>query len=105
MNYIQDGRQHWSPNKQAFKNYVIDACLEDIRTIGAILHRVISAPTYCAKNLTTILENNDWLTSFTKVMPRGIMDHSPLLLNVPIKIERYHISFQFFNFMINIHTF
>lgn len=43
--------------------------------------------------------------AFVEVKHRGIMDHCPLLLTVPMTLERFSKPFQFFKFMTNLDGF
>ncbi|KAL8149172.1 hypothetical protein AgCh_006255 [Apium graveolens] len=55
------------------------------------------------KRLDRMLGNNFWFSTHTEsqvlIKPRGIMDHNPLLLSVPMVLDKISKPFQFFHYM------
>ncbi|KAL8091848.1 uncharacterized protein LOC141690658 [Apium graveolens] len=89
---------------QNFQKCVNDCELQHLPTIGPLFTWYNKRPNdVIEKRLDRMLGNGDWISSFTegfvKVLPRRIMDHSPLLYSVPMQLQKIHKSFQFFNFM------
>lgn len=110
MDEIRGGRHHWTPEMQSFKDCVVDAQLDHIKSVGEHLtwyNNRPSSPVH--KKLDRMLGNSSWHTTFSEALVqvgnRGIMDHCSLILTVPMTIERYSKPFQFFNFMINLDGF
>ena len=99
-----------SPEIKAFKNCTVDAHLDQIRTVGEHFtwyNKRLEDPVY--KALDKMLGNSVWFSTFTEArvstLSRGIMDHCPLLLHVPMDVIRYPKPFQFFNYMLNLDGF
>lgn len=107
LHEINGGREHWNSEMQDFKDCLISANLSQVRTSGSCF-------TWCNnrtndavhKRLDRVLCNPSWLSCFplsnVTILNRGIMDHSPLLLYVPMDLEKYSKPFQFFNVMLEL---
>ena len=107
---IHGGREHWTPEMQAFKDCVTDKGLTSLRTIGdsfTWFNRRDMDPVF--KRLDRVLVNDSWLLQFASsqvvIHNRGIMDHHALLISVCDSVPRVHKGFQFFNYMINLDGF
>ena len=110
LNEIQGGREHWTPDMQSFKDCVQTAGLGHIKTMGDKFTWYNNRPEDpIFKRLDRMLANKEWFASFTDslvfVKHRGIMDHAPLILTVPMTLQRLKKQFQFFNFMVEIPEF
>ena len=107
---ICGGREHWTPEMQQFKDCVCDAGLSELRTTGELFSWTNRRPfDPVLKRLDRVLVNKQWITSFASsqafVKTRGIMDHSPIIVNVTANSEKITKGFQFFNFMIGLEGF
>lgn len=93
-----------------FQNCLVRKGLGHISTMGSLFTWTNKRPPEpVLRRLDRMLGNKHWFSSFTESMvlvkPRGIMDHNPLMLNVPMILERFSKPFQFFNFMIELPDF
>lgn len=110
LDEVSGGREQWTQDMQRFKECIHDCGLGHVHTIGPLftwsngrLDNLIS------KRLDRILANADWFTTFSEsyamVKHKGIMDHNPMILYVPMTLDAYHKAFQFFTYMIDIPEF
>lgn len=95
---------------QVFKDCITGVGLDHVRTVGDHFTWSNNKPSSLVhKKLDRLLANASWFTTFLEaqvlVLPRGVMDHCPLILTVPMELERYFKPFQFFNFMIDLNGF
>ncbi|KAL8102690.1 hypothetical protein AgCh_027277 [Apium graveolens] len=98
------GREQWTPDMQQFKDSILQAGLAHLRTIGPLHTWSNKNPNNLVhRRLDRMLCNAAWLHEFSEswvhVKTKGIMDHAPLLLHIPIQLEKIRKPFQFFNFM------
>lgn len=92
---------------QDFRDCITNSGLGHINTVGSLYTWTNKRPNDpIQKRLDQMLENKEWLSTFTEsivlVKSRGLMDHHPLLLSVPMQVERFIKPFQFFNYMTNL---
>ena len=95
---------------QSFKDCLQNSGLGHIKSLGDSFTWYNKRPNEpIFKRLDRMLANKEWFVSFTDslvlVKRRGIMDHNPLLLTVPMVLQRFKKPFQFFNFMKDIPDF
>lgn len=108
MDDIKGGHEHWTPDMQQLKDCTIDTGIETIRTVGDPFtwtnNRLGDA--MILKRLDRMLGNQAWFNNFYEgqviVKNRCIMDHSPLVMIVPMELEKIRKPFQFFNYMIGL---
>lgn len=94
MDEIFGGREHWTPEMQAFKNCLIDSGLGAVRTVGGSFtwfDKHALAPIF--KRLDRMVGNATWFRVFTEgnvfVKHQGLMDHNPILFKEPMQLRRY----------------
>ncbi|XP_074375414.1 uncharacterized protein LOC141717219 [Apium graveolens] len=104
---ISGGREHWTPDMQAFKDCLANCGLDNIRTVGDIFtwtNKRANSPVF--KRLDRMVANGVWFNLFTEgnafVKPRGLMDHNVILFEEPMQLQKVNKPFQFFNYMIDI---
>lgn len=107
LDEIKGGREHWTPDMQTFKDCISDAHLDHASTVGDCFTWVNNRPHYpVTKRLDRALINSFWMTEYPSsqifVHNRGIMDHSPIIMQIPTTIEKIKKAFQFFNFMFDL---
>ena len=110
VNEILGGREHWTPEMQQFRDCVTSSGLAELRTNGDLYTWTNRRPhDSVLKRLDRVLVNSDWLRNFGSsqvfVKPRGLMDHSPLIIHVSDHVEKISKGFQFFNYMANLEGF
>ncbi|KAL8109505.1 hypothetical protein AgCh_025564 [Apium graveolens] len=98
------GREQWTPGMQQFKDSILQASLAHLRTKRPLLTWSNKHPNNLVhRRLDRMLGNAAWLHEFSEswvhVKTKGIMDHAPLLLHIPMQLEKIRKPFQFFNFM------
>ncbi|XP_074337173.1 uncharacterized protein LOC141674345 [Apium graveolens] len=104
MEEMAGGREQWTPGMQQFKDSILQASLAHLRTKRPLLTWSNKHPNNLVhRRLDRMLGNAAWLHEFSEswvhVKTKGIMDHAPLLLHIPMQLEKIRKPFQFFNFM------
>ncbi|KAL8107498.1 hypothetical protein AgCh_024056 [Apium graveolens] len=104
MEEMAGGREQWTPDMQQFKDIILQAGLAHLRTIGPLLTWSNKRPNNLVhRRFDRMLGKTAWLHEFSEswvhVKTKGIMDHAPLLLHIPMQLEKIRKPFQFFNFM------
>ena len=104
LDEVLGGREHWTPAMESFKDCLHTSGLGHIKSIGEAFSWSNNRPLQpIYKRLDRMLANKEWFSAFTEsvamVKNRGIMDHCPLLLTVPMSLQRFKKPFQFFNFL------
>ena len=105
-NDSSDENHTWTSYNQNFKDCVSSAFLDDINYVGEKFTWYNNNPLNPVfKKLDRMLGNAGWFTTFHEAQghffSRGIMDHCPMLLSVPVKTEKVRKCFQFFNYMLD----
>lgn len=102
MDEILGGREHWTPDMQDFKDCISHCGLGHISTVGPLFtwtNKRLNDPVF--KRLDRMLGNQHWFSIFTNcvalVKPRGLMGHHPLVLHVPMELDKVDKTFQFLN--------
>lgn len=95
---------------EAFKTCLANSGLGHINTVGPLFTwNNMCQNDLIQKRLDRVLENKEWFNTFFNcvvlVKPRGLMDHNPLILNVPIELDKVPKPFQYFNFMCDLEGF
>lgn len=92
----------WDTGMEEFKDCLHNIGADDIRGFGPIFtwwNSQISRP--INKKLDRALGNASWFSSFPLAQatfaPRGVSDHSPVIVNTGIPTLRNRKPFQFFN--------
>ena len=100
-----DNQVNWTSYNQQFKDCISASHLDDIKAVGEVYtwyNNRPNAPVF--KKLDRILCNDHWFSKFPEAQGqffnRGIMDHCPMLLSIPMKLEKIKKCFQFFNHML-----
>ncbi|KAL8099763.1 hypothetical protein AgCh_032133 [Apium graveolens] len=104
MDETLGGRETWTTDMQAFKNVITSAGLGDIQTMGPLFTwNNMRGNDLIHRRLDRMLGNSRWFhafyESFVHVKSKGLMDHTPLLLHVPIELEKIIKPFQLFYYM------
>ena len=107
---VKGGKEHWTPDMQSFKDCISDSGLGHVNTTGPLHTWYNNRPNnIIRKRLDRVLGNKDWFSQFTNsfvtVKNRGILDHCPLLLTVPMQLDKIVKPFQYFHFMSTIPEF
>lgn len=109
MDEISGGREHWTPDMQQFKDCVFDANLVTLSTVGAHFTWRNNRTALVTKRLDRVLISQLWNqahpAAYVTVLNRGLMDHSPLMVTVPMSLDRAKKCFQFFNYMMDLEGF
>ena len=104
LDEVSGGRERWTPDMEAFKDCHQSAGLGHVKTLGDAFTWYNNRPEQpIFKRLDRMVANKEWfgtfMDSFVLVKSRGLMDHNPLFLSVPMTLQRSRKPFQFFNFM------
>ncbi|KAL8122620.1 hypothetical protein AgCh_010817 [Apium graveolens] len=107
LSEISGGREHFTPDMQAFQDCLANCGLDRVRTVGDIFtwsNKRLLNPVF--KSLDRMVANGAWFNLFTEgnvfIKPRSIMDHNALLFVEPMQLHRFGKPFQFFNFLIEV---
>lgn len=107
---VVGGREYWIPDMQNFRDCIANAGLGHIKIVGPLhtwTNKRLRNP--ILKRLDRILGNQDWFLNFTEstvqVKSRGLMDHCPLMLHIPIEVDKINKQFHYFYHMSNIEGF
>ena len=110
LSEVIGGKEHWTPDMQSFKDCLQSSGLGHLNTSGDLYtwtNKRLHAPIY--KRLDRFLANKEWFDAFPDslvlVKHRGIMDHNPLVLSIPMQLQKYRKPFQYFNFLRDIPEF
>ena len=110
LNEVSGGREQWTSDMQAFSDCVNSASLDHIHTLGNLFTWQNNCPqNLIHKRLDKALGNKHWFYDFSEaislVKPRGLMDHCPIIISVPMSVQTFPKPFQYFHFMSNIQGF
>ena len=110
LNEVSGGREQWTSDLQAFSDCVNSAGLDHIHTLGNLFTWQNNCPqNLIHKRLDRALGNKHWFYDFSEaislVKPRGLMDHCPIIISVPMAVQTFPKPFQYFHFMSNIQGF
>ena len=87
-----------------FRDCIASAGFGHVKTMGARFTWINKRPyDLIQRRLDRILANRDWFQNFTEgivhIKSRGLVDHSPVIIHVPMEVQNYSKQFQFFTFM------
>lgn len=97
INEVKGGREHWTPDMQNFRDCLVSAALGHVKTMGKLFTWTNKRPeSLIQKCLDRVLANQAWFFQyaggFSLVKHSGLMDHCPLLLIVPMQLEKFNKS-------------
>lgn len=93
LNEAIGGKDHWTMDMQNFRGCIASAGLGHIKTIGSLFTWTNKRPlNLIQERLDRLLKNEDLFLNFTEgivhVKLKGLIDRCPLLLHVPMKVEK-----------------
>lgn len=95
----------WDIGMDEFRDCILSIGVDDVRGIGPLYtwwNNQTTRPVH--KKLDRVLGNSDWFSYFSHSLvtyaPRGLSDHSLILLNTGVQTCQSRRQFQFFNHML-----